>query len=165
MLITEGQATPLAWGVGGTVIAAGVLLGFWLRRTERPGAGVAFGLLAFVGYALGIANFTNGTRVLLLQGDNDRYVRSDLRLYGSAAYTFADGRAETLSWLRAPHIVLNDTPRPLKLRTVRYGAGLSSEEPVGPFQRVDVDGIIRHFGPADPPPSESAGYERHWLTW
>lgn len=166
MLLTETQAAAIAWGIGGAVMVAGALLGYWLRRTERRGAGVAFGVLLFVGYAIAISRYANGTRVLLMQGDHARFVKSELRLYGSETYTFADGRVESLQWLGVPHIVINDTPRPLKLTGVAYGFGASGTASIAPFERRDVDGIIRHFGPGDSPPSQSReGMVRYWLSW
>lgn len=41
MLLTEAQASLIAWGIGAAVILAGAALGYWLRRTGRPGGGIA----------------------------------------------------------------------------------------------------------------------------
>lgn len=155
----------IAWAIGGAFIVAGALLGYWLHRTERPGGGVVFAVLAVAGYILSMANFTNGTRVLVMKGDDRGYVRSDLRLYGTATYTYADGRSENLRWLGARHIIINDTTRTLKLGTVRYGAGLTTTEEIAPFHRADAGGILDHFGPGDRPPAQSTRMELYWLHW
>lgn len=167
MLLTETQASLIAWGIGGAVMAGGAFMALWMLRDDRRGlAGVGL-LLAFAGFIFAISKFANGTRVLVMKGDDAGFVRSDLRVYGTASYTYSSGQSETIRWLHARHVIVNDTPRALKLQTVRYGAGLSGIDEIAPFRRRDVDGIVRHFGPADRPPAsiDTGEYERYWLYW
>lgn len=167
MLVTETQATSIAWGIGGTLMAIGVVAWWWLRREERRGAAVCL-LLVFAGYAVGISKFANGTRVLVMRGDDRSYLRSDLRLYGTANYVYASGRTEPLRWLESRQIIVNDTPRMLILRTVQYGYGLSSDRPIEPSENHGISGFVEYFGPGDQPPSSvesTGGATRYWLSW
>ena len=168
MLLTATQATAIAWGIGGTLMAIGAIAWWWLRREERRGAAACL-LLVFAGYGVGISKYANGTRVLLMRGDDASYVRSDLRLYGTTTYVYASGRTEPLRWLHARQIIVNDTPRSLTLRTMQYGYGMSSNRPIGPSESHRINGVVEHFGPADQPPAsiDSAGYgaTKYWLYW
>lgn len=169
MLLTATQATLIAWGIGGTLMALGALAGWWLRREERSGAGPVFLLLVVIGYGFAISKYANGTRVLLMKGDQAGYARSDLRLYGSTPYAFGSGRTEVLRWLDSRQIIVNDTPRTLTLRRVQYGYGLSSDTPIASSASYGIEGVVEHFGPSDRPPSSinTTGYgaTKYWLSW
>lgn len=168
MLVTETHATAIAWGIGGTLMAIGAVAWRWLRREERRGAAACL-LLVFAGYAVGISKFANGTSVLVMRGDDRSYVRSDLRLYGTTNYVYASGRTEPLRWLEARHIIVNDTPRTLTLRSVQYGYGMSSDKLINASESHSIAGFVEHFGPADQPPASigTAGYggTKYWLSW
>lgn len=168
MMLTPWQATTVAWTLGGLFIVGGALLAYWLRSRDRPGAGPVLVVLVLLGYIIAISRFANGTPVLIIRGDESSFVRSDARLYGSMSYSYADGHRESLEWLAARHLIVNDSPRTLKLRTVRYGyGGLSGIGEIAPFRQRALDGLLRHFGPDDPPPAqvETGESHRHWLYW
>ena len=166
MLISETQATAIAWSAGGLLVLIGALIWYRMRAAGRPGAAIVLAVLALAGYLVAISRFANGTRVLIMRGDDAGYVRTDMRLYGSTTHTYANGRNESFSWQPARHIVINDTTRALRLVTVRYGAGFSSTQTLEPFQRIELNGLVRHFGPNDRPPEQTAaGYEVFWLSW
>lgn len=168
MLLSEFQAAALAWTCGGAVIAAGLIAAVVMFRSGRLIAGYLCVAAALAGFVLATSNFANGTRVLVMRGDAASFVRSDLRLYGSSTYPYADGHTEHLHWRGARHIIVNDTPRPLMLKGVAYGAGgVPVTKEIAPFQRAEIDGIVRHFGPADAPPSriDTGEWVRYWLYW
>jgi hypothetical protein len=168
MLLTETQSTAISWALGGVVILAGLGLGFWLRRGGRPGGGMAVAVFALAGYIIAISRFANGTPVLVMRGDEAGFVRTDHRLYGTTTYAYANGQSDDLHWMAARHLIVNDTPRTLKLRTVRYGFGaVSGTEDIAPYRRRELKGRLRHFGPGDPPPGriDTGEWERYWLFW
>ena len=167
MLLTETQASLIAWGIGGALIAAGVFMALWMLRDDRRGLAGVFLLVAFAGFIFAISRFSHGTRVLLMQGAEASFVKSDLRLYGTHTYSYSDRHTEQLHWLGPRHIIINDTPRPLKLQTVRYGYGLSEIEEIAPFERRELNGIVRHFGPGDAPPAQidTGEPQRYWVYW
>lgn len=167
MLVQDWQASAIAWGIGGPVIAAGAFMALRMFLDDRPGLARVWLLLVFAGFIFAISRFSHGTRVLLMQGTEASFVKSDLRLYGSRTYSYPNGQREQLHWLGPRHIIVNDTPRPLKLKIVRYGYGLSELEEIAPFHRRDLDGIVRRFGPGDAPPAriDTGESERYWVYW
>lgn len=165
MLITEFQSSLITWGITAIMAGAAVLAGIYLIR-DGSRAGVP---VIIVGLLLSFlaGELAHGTRLLVVVPGDGRPARKDLRLYGSAAYRFADGSSEQVRWKSARQLVLNDTPVPLTVAKVHYGTtwAESNETRVGPYGAVNLDGRIDHFGPDDLPPATSEKWERYWIRW
>ena len=155
--------------VGVTVAGLSAVI---LRVLPRGGRRV---LICLAGIALGIliavVPHLIGVDVILVRQDASGFVAATrARLVGTTGYRFADGHTETLG-KSGRTLVVNDTPRVLRVETVYYGSiGLPSEPRPIPAMTAYASLVeIDNVGPDHPPPAQvesSISFEiRHWLTW
>jgi hypothetical protein len=170
MLVPGWVAETIAWGVGGGIIVGALLLARWFMARERKAAALLMLPVALFGLIFAVSKWANGTRVLIVGQDQaGRASRTDLRLYGAEDYRYRNGSSGDLTCRDSRHIVVNDTPYPLVLESVRYGYGVSTSEPIGGFSRHCSEGIVTNFGPGEAPPPKiettEYGATKYWLHW
>jgi hypothetical protein len=172
MLIDEGRAELMVWGIAGG-IALGCVIGGVLLVRKRPEWGATkplLALLALIGIAAiasPITKFTSGTAVIRLRQPDGAVRAERLRLYGAEDYRFADGSSTSLAG-GVKTIVINDRPAPAAIEEVSYGFGVNVEPttPVAPFSAARLDELVRYVGPSDPPPETlGGGGTEHWVRW
>jgi len=87
----------------------------------------------------------------------------------SPPYKFQDGHEAKLTSGGA-FLVVNDSARPIEIRTVRYGVGFGDPvpTPIPPMSTFDPVYDLNFVGPENRPPDHVTGHiaeTRYWLTW
>lgn len=167
MLVSPQISSLIAWCIGGLLIILGLGGALVMLRRGRTGRATLLAVLAMLGLFIGISRQGHGDRVIVVRLAGLTPARMDQRLYGTARYTYSDGRADEITGIDGT-VLVNDTPVPLTLQKLSYGLGPSSHQDLPPFHSLSLAGTVDFFGPQDQPPMKITtryGDWKYWLKW
>jgi hypothetical protein len=163
------------WSIGYVIVFFVVVGAFEMARNGPTLSArlISMAVLAWFGIAV-VVNVIAKT-VYVIRGADV----SHMLLIGRVPYTLSNGTTVSVSDAYGGNaVVVNDSPNPARLETVRYGSSSSSATRpssgtnlVGAYTVGSIEHRADHFGPYDHPPStvtvrgHGSSAVRYWLTW
>jgi hypothetical protein len=163
------------WSIGYIVVFFAVVGAFEMARNGPTPSARLISMAVLAWFAIAVAVNVVAKTVYVIRAADV----SHMLLVGMIPYTLANGATVSVSDAYGGNaVVVNDSPNPARLETIRYGSSSSSAtrpgyatNMVGAYAVGSIEHRPDHFGPYDHPPStvnvrgHGGSAVRYWLTW